>query len=155
MTSPPLHLPGLHGRRLLPGGHHSPDLLRRQTVFEPQVAPQVGYLTADPPTQRARGNSRVDLLVVVQRVSGEVEAAADLAAVRSFWRQRDSGELSADMGVTQSRIMSRPRIKCFLLESWVDLNRKMESTLSHESILINTWGIHLNHELNPFKSSRH
>ena len=35
------------------------------------------------------------------------------------------------------------RVECFSLESWVDLNRKWGTTLSHESIWTNTWGIHL------------
>ena len=36
--------------------------------------------------------------------------------------------------------MIRLRIKCFLLKSWADLNRKRSgSILSHESIWINTW----------------
>ena len=77
----------------------------------------------------------------------------------------------ADMGMIQSRIMSRLWIKCLLLESWVplELDRKWGSSLSHESIWINTWGIHLrqelilsqileshlNRELNQFKSSRY
>ena len=44
-----------------------------------------------------------------------------------------------DMGMTQNWIMSRLRIKCFSLESWVNLSQKLESILNHESIWINTW----------------
>ena len=87
------------------------------------------------------------------------------------------------MGMTQSWIMSRLRIKCFSLESWVDLNQylgiclsmswfwvdSLESRLRHESIWINTWGSawvaswfwvnslksRLIHELNRFKFPRY
>ena len=60
---------------------------------------------------------------------------------------RTQDKLRPGMGVTQSRSMSRLRIKCLLLESWVDLNRKMGKDLSHKSTWINAWEIHLSHEL--------
>ena len=40
-----------------------------------------------------------------------------------------------DMGTTQSWIMCRLRIKCFLLSSWVDLNQYVGIRLSRELIL--------------------
>ena len=80
-------MPGPPVCSLLPGGHQGPDLLCRQAVLEPQVAPQVGHPAADAATQRASRDARVDLAVVVQRVPGEVVAAADVAAIRGFWGQ--------------------------------------------------------------------
>ena len=80
------------------------------------------------------------------------------------------GLLEPDMGMTQKRIMSRIRIKCFSLESWADLNRKigkhfkswvnlnqylgypLESWIDSESIPGKSLG---SHELNRFKSSRY
>ena len=75
--------------------------------------------------------------------------------------------VSADMGTTQSRIMSRIRIKCFRLsheliwmenleafESWVDLNQYLRIYLNHGLILSHFLESRLSHELNRFKSPR-
>ena len=49
----------------------------------------------------------------------------------------------ADIGMTQSRIMCRFRIKCLLLESWVDLNRKIGKHFRSWVDLNQYLGIHL------------
>ena len=74
-----------------------------------------------------------------------------------------------DMGLTQSRIMSRLRIKLFRLSNELTWIEKSVSILSHESIWINKWEFawvmswlwvnswksRLSHELIRFKSPRH
>ena len=52
-----------------------------------------------------------------------------------------------DMGMTQSRIMRRLRIKCYPLESWVYLNKKNGKHFESWVDLNQNLGIHLNHEL--------
>ena len=52
---------------------------------------------------------------------------------------------TARHGMTHSRIMSQLRIKCISLESWVDLNQKWGSILSHGSILFDSKGSHSSH----------
>ena len=51
------------------------------------------------------------------------------------------------MGVTQSQIMSRLRIKCFLFESWAYLNQRIGKHFQSRVDLNQYLGIHSTHEL--------
>ena len=126
-----------------------------------KLRPSKGTLRSDGPAQTDKGPSK-------QHGASSGRQNAILGQKGPCKTKRRPSQ--ADMGMTQSRIIGRLKIKCFSLESWVNLNRKMgkhfeswvnlnqylgsslESWVDSESFPLES---RLSHELNRFKCSRY
>ena len=75
----------------MPRRHQTPDILRRQFVHVDQMPPQMLHLVRDLPTEGAARQTRVHLLMILQRARVGVAAAAHGAAVHTSCRRDGRG----------------------------------------------------------------